>query len=55
MTRKYPVNKIILPNLQLLEGRSNGSKSNMRLIDYCNDMNTGGTDWKIIGLRDRSF
>lgn len=28
-----------LPNLQLLEGRSNGSKSNMRLIDYCNDMN----------------
>lgn len=28
-----------LPNLQLLEGRSNGSKSDMRLIDYCNDMN----------------
>lgn len=28
-----------LPNLQLLEGRSNGSKSNMRLVDYCNDMN----------------
>jgi len=28
-----------LPNLHLLEGRSNGSKSNMRLIDYFNDMN----------------
>lgn len=28
-----------LPNLQLLEGRSNGSKSSMRLIDYYNDMN----------------
>lgn len=28
-----------LPNLQLLEGRSNGSKSNMALIDYYNDMN----------------
>lgn len=28
-----------LPNLQLLEGRSNGSKNNMRLIDYYNDMN----------------
>lgn len=29
----------MLPNLQLLEGRSNGSKNNMRLIDYYNDMN----------------
>ena len=28
-----------LPNLQLLEGRSNGSKSDMRLVDYYNDMN----------------
>ena len=28
-----------LPNLQLLEGRSNGSKSAMRLVDYYNDMN----------------
>lgn len=28
-----------LPNLQLLEGRSNGSKNSMRLIDYYNDMN----------------
>lgn len=28
-----------LPNLHLLEGRSNGSKNNMRLVDYYNDMN----------------
>lgn len=28
-----------LPNLHLLEGRSNGSKSDMRLVDYLNDMN----------------
>lgn len=28
-----------LPNLHLLEGRSNGSKSDMRLVDYVNDMN----------------
>ena len=28
-----------LPNLHLLEGRTNGSKNDMRLIDYCNDMN----------------
>lgn len=28
-----------LPNLHLLEGRSNESKSDMRLIDYYNDMN----------------
>ena len=28
-----------LPNLQYLEGRSNGSKSNMSLNDYYNDMN----------------
>lgn len=28
-----------LPNLQLLEGRSNGSKNEMRLVDYYNDMN----------------
>lgn len=32
-------NRNRLPNLQLLEGRSNGSKSNMPLMDYCNDMN----------------
>ena len=30
-----------LPNLHLLEGRSNGSKSDMRLVDYYNDMNDG--------------
>ncbi|SCJ99848.1 Uncharacterized conserved protein [uncultured Clostridium sp.] len=28
-----------LPNLHLLEGRSNGSKNDMRLIDFYNDMN----------------
>lgn len=28
-----------LPNIHLLEGRSNASKSDMRLIDYHNDMN----------------
>lgn len=28
-----------LSNLQLLEGRSNGSKNDMRLVDYYNDMN----------------
>lgn len=28
-----------LPNLHLLEGRSNGSKNDIRLIDYYNDMN----------------
>ena len=28
-----------LPNLHLLEGISNASKSNMRLVDYYNDMN----------------
>jgi len=32
-------NRNRLPNLQLLEGRSNGGKSDMRLIDYYNDMN----------------
>lgn len=30
-----------LPNLHLLEGRSNGSKKDMRLVDYYNDMNDG--------------
>lgn len=28
-----------LPNIHLLEGRSNGSKNDMRLVDYYNDMN----------------
>jgi len=37
--RKLRSNRTRLPNLQLLEGRSNGSKSNMRLVDYYNDMN----------------
>lgn len=33
-------NRNRLPNLHLLEGRSNASKNNMRLIDYYEDMNT---------------
>jgi hypothetical protein len=37
--RRWHGNRNRLPNLQLLEGRSNGSKNNMRLIDYYNDMN----------------
>lgn len=37
--RKCRSNRNRLPNLHLLEGRSNGSKSDMRLIDYYNDMN----------------
>jgi len=32
-------NRNRLPNLHWLEGRSNGSKSDMRLIDFFNDMN----------------
>jgi hypothetical protein len=37
--KKWRVMRNRLPNLHLLEGRSNGSKSDMRLIDYYNDMN----------------
>jgi hypothetical protein len=37
--KKWRGNRNRLPNLHLLEGRSNGSKSDMRLIDYYNDMN----------------
>lgn len=37
--RRWRSNRNRLPNLQLLEGRSNGSKNNMRLVDYYNDMN----------------
>lgn len=37
--RKWRLDRNRLPNLHLLEGRSNGSKSDMRLIDYYNDMN----------------
>lgn len=37
--RRWRGNRNRLPNLQLLEGRSNGSKNDMRLIDYYNDMN----------------
>jgi hypothetical protein len=37
--KKWRLNRNRLPNLHLLEGRSNGSKGEMRLIDYNNDMN----------------
>lgn len=37
--KKWRIMRNKLPNLYLLEGRSNGSKNDMRLIDYCNDMN----------------
>jgi len=37
--RRWRGNRNRLPNLQLLEGRSNGSKSAMPLIDYYNNMN----------------
>ncbi len=37
---KWRQNRNRLPNLQLLEGRSNKSKSDMKLIDYYNDMNS---------------
>lgn len=37
--RRWRSNRNRLPNLQLLEGRSNGSKNAMPLIDYYNDMN----------------
>lgn len=32
-------NRNRLSNLQLIEGRSNGSKNNMRSVDYYNDRN----------------
>lgn len=37
--RRWRSNRNRLPNLHLLEGRSNGSKNAMRLVDYWNDMN----------------
>lgn len=37
--RRWRGNRNRLANLQLLEGRSNCSKNDMRLIDYYNDMN----------------
>ena len=37
--RRWRGNRNRLPNLHLLEGRSNGSKNDMRLVDYYNDMN----------------
>ena len=35
----WRANRNRLPNLHLLEGHSNGSKNDMRLIDYYNEMN----------------
>lgn len=37
--KRWRGNRNRLPNLQLLVGRSNASKSDMRLVDYYNDMN----------------
>jgi len=37
--RRWRGNRNRLANLHLLEGRSNGSKNDMRLVDYYNDMN----------------
>lgn len=37
--KRWRGNRNRLPNLQLLEGRSNGSKNAMKLLDYYNDMN----------------
>ncbi len=37
--KEWKGNRNRLPNLHLLEGRSNASKSNMSLNDYVNDMN----------------
>jgi hypothetical protein len=37
--RNWRGNRNRLANLHLLEGRSNASKSDMRLVDYYNDMN----------------
>lgn len=37
--RRWRSNRNRLPNLHLLEGRSNGSKNAMSLVDYYNDMN----------------
>lgn len=38
--KKWRGNRNRLANLHLLEGRSNGSKNDMRLVDYYNDMNS---------------
>ena len=38
---KWRLDRHKLPNLYLLEGRSNGSKNDIPLIDYFNDMNKG--------------
>lgn len=50
-------NRNRLANLQLLEGRSNGSKNDMPLMDYYNDMNETqappiGTEGTVLGVDD---
>ena len=42
--RRWRGNRNKLPNLQLLEGRSNGSKNAMPLIEYYNDLTTEQQD-----------
>ena len=49
--RRWRGNRNRLPNLHLLEGRSNGSKNDMRLVDYYNDMN----DTQKIEFCEQSF
>lgn len=49
--RLWRSNRNRLPNLHLLEGRSNGSKSDMRLVDFYNDMN----DLQKEEFREKSF
>lgn len=49
--RRWRGNRNRLPNLQLLEGRSNGSKNSMRLIDYYDDMN----DQQKVGFRRQAM
>ena len=43
--KKWYGNRNRLPNLHLLEGRSNSSKNDMRLIDFYNDMNIEQKDF----------
>jgi uncharacterized protein with ParB-like and HNH nuclease domain len=49
--KKWRSNRNRLPNLHLLEGRSNGSKNAMRLVDYYNDMN----DFQKAAFRDQAL
>ena len=49
--KRWRGNRNRLPNLHLLEGRNNGSKNDMRLVDYYNDMN----DTQKIEFCEKSF